>query len=221
MYIVRKRKLGVVPQIEALSREAGRIYTDTLVWFWRHVRRHHLWLSSAMMQKRLRNGQPTILHSQSPQAVIQSFFVALAGWRKARTLNPDLKPPYKRKHFFKIIWKTAAIHIRDDQLVLANAKGTPPVIIPNWTYDLPVQVEIGWDGKQYELRASYQVAAPAEETGDIASADLDEVHYATIGTEDFALILNGRLLRSKRRYRNKLQGKLQAQMAKKGRGSRR
>ncbi len=221
MYIVRKRKLGIVPQIDALSRASGSLYTETVVWFWRHVRRHHRWLSKGAMQRRLRNGQPTTLHSQSAQAAIQSFCGALDGWRAARTLNPYLKPPYKRKRFFKIIWKASAIRIKDSCLLLANAKGTPALVIVDWRYDLPVQVEIGWDGTQHELRAVYTVPAASEQVGDVGSADLGEVHYATVGTEEFALILNGRLLRAKRRYRNKVAASFQTKLFKKRRGSRR
>ncbi len=164
---------------------------------------------------------PLFAYSQSAQAAIQSFFGALDGWRAARTLNPDLRPPYRRKRFFKIIWKASAIRIKDGCLLLANAKGTPPLVIVDWRYDLPVQVEIGWDGTQHELRAAYKVLAASEQVGDVGSADLGEVHYATVGTEEFVLILNGRLLRAKRRYRNKVVASFQAKLSKKRRSSRR
>jgi hypothetical protein len=64
---------------------------------------------------------------------------------------------------------------------LANGKGNPPVVIP-WAWGTPVQVEIGWDGKQYELRACYDLSQTAEDetnegaitpqTGEVAGVDL-------------------------------------------------
>ncbi len=93
MYIVRKRRLGIISQIDALSRASGSIYTQTVVWFWRHVRRHRRWLSEAAMERRLHNGQPTLLYSQSAQAAIQCFFSALDGWRQGPHTQPGPQAP--------------------------------------------------------------------------------------------------------------------------------
>lgn len=221
MYVVRKLKLGAFEALDRLSEESGRIYTLAKVWFWRIVRRKNIWLSEAALQRIVANGQPTILHSQSAQKAIQCFYAAIRTWRKARKLNPDLRPPRKRKRFYKVVWKNQAIKLKDGNLVLPNARGTDPVVIKCWSYEKPVQVEIGWDGKQYELRASYELKVEESANGKIASVDLGEVHPAVMGTETVHIILNGRLLRSKRRYRERIKGKLSAKIDRKKKGGKR
>ncbi len=221
MYAVRKLKIGISEDLDRLSREAGRIYTMAKVRFWRIVRKKNIWLSEAALQKVLSNGQPTVLHSQSAQKAIQCFYAALRTWRRARTVNPDLRPPKKTKRFYKVIWKDQAIKIKDGNLVLPNARATAPLIVKNWAHPLPVQVEIGWDGRQDELRASYKMETGSNMDGEVASADLGEVHPAVMGTGDTHIILNGRLLRSTRRYRERLKKKLAAKIDRKKKGGKR
>ncbi|RMH37590.1 MAG: transposase [Nitrospirae bacterium] len=221
MYLVRKRKLGRSETLDLFALESGRVYTMAKVWFWRIVRRKGIWLSEGTLQRLLANGQPTLLHSQSAQKSIQCFFEALRTWRRARTRNPDLRPPRKRKKFSKIIWKDQAIKVREGRLVLPNTRGTAPVIIDDWLSAKPVQVELGWDGKQYELRASYKTEPRETSQGFVASVDLGEVHSAVMGTDDVHVILNGRLLRSKRRYRERLKAKLSAKIDRKQKGGKR
>lgn len=221
VHVVRKMKLGQSEMLDRLALEAGRIYTLCVVWFWRHVRRHGIWLSQYAMQKRLQNGQPTILYSQSAQKAVECFFHALKTWRSERKSNPSIKPPHKLKKFFKVVWKKSTIRIIEGDLVLSNAKGTDPFVVKDWRFDLPVQVEIGWDGKQYELRATYEEESSKPEEGLVASCDLGEVHPAVVGTEDFHLILNGGVLRCKRRYREKLKSKLSVKIDRKKKGGKR
>ena len=222
MYLVRKLKLGTSEALDKLSEESGRIYTLAKVWFWRYVRRKNVWLSEGALQRVLANGQPTTLHSQSAQKSIQCFMSSLKTWRKARRINPELRPPRKNKRHFKIIWTNQAVKVKDGKLVLPNARGTNPVVIDGWTHPKPVQVEIGWDGREYELRASYKIANDGlSSEGLLASVDLGEVHPAVMGTENIHIILNGRLLRSKRRYREKLKAKLSARIDRKKKGGKR
>jgi len=218
---VRKMKLGRSETLDRLCREAGRIYTLSVVWFWRHVRRQGVWLSQYGMQKRLENGQPTILHSQSAQKAVECFFHALKTWRAERKTNPAIRPPHKLKKFFKVVWKKVAVRVINGDLVLSNAKGTDPFVVKDWKFDLPVQVEVGWDGDQYELRATYEQEAKAQEDGLVVSCDLGEVHPACVGTEDFHLLLSGGILRSKRRYREKLKAKLSSRIDRKKKGGKR
>jgi putative transposase len=121
-------------------------------------------------------------------------------------------------------WKSSAITVEGGKLRLSNAKGNEPLVIP-WVWDTPVWVEIGWDGRQYELRACYKLsdARPKEERekGGVAGVDLSEVHLAVAHDGENTYIANGRLLRSKRRYQNKLKARLSRLIDRKKRGSRR
>ncbi|MFS8810695.1 transposase, partial [Synechococcus sp. R65.1] len=124
----------------------------------------------------------------------------------------------------KVQWKSSAITVEGGKLRLSNGKGNEPLVIP-WVWDTPVWVEIGWDGKQYELRACYKIVdAPPKgekEEGGVAGVDLGEVHLAVAHDGEQTYIANGRLLRSKRRYQNKLKSTLSRLLARKRRGSRR
>jgi len=155
MYCVRRLKLGISEQLERLALAAGELYSKTLVSFWRVVRKKGLWLKPASLMRWFPNNGANELHSHSADAVVQSFFASLQSWRQRRKADSNAKPPRRRRRYFKVIWKSSAIKVRDGKLCLSNGKGNPPVVIP-WAWGTPVQVEIGWDGKQYELRACYQ-----------------------------------------------------------------
>lgn len=230
MYCVRRLKLGISEQLERLALAAGELYSKTLVSFWRVVRKKGLWLQPASLMRWFPNNSANELHSHSADAVVQSFFASLQSWRQRRKADPNAKPPRRRRRYFKVIWKSSAIKVQDGKLCLSNGKGNPPVVIP-WAWETPVQVEIGWDGKQYELRACYDLSPAAEDepnegaitpqTGEVAGVDLGEVHLAVAHDGVGTFIANGRLLRAKRRYQNKLKGKLSRLIDRKKKGSRR
>jgi len=168
----------------------------------------------------MENGQPTPLHSQSAQKSIECFYHALETWRSERKRNPRLRPPHKQKRFYKVIWKKSAIPLKEGILSLSNARGTPPLQIP-WKHEKPVQVEMGWAGRESEIRATYEGEVDPADRSVVASCDLGEVHPAAIGTRDFHLLLNGGELRAKRRYREKLKARLDARIDRKKKGSKR
>jgi putative transposase len=169
--------------------------------------------------KRLYNSKA--LHAHSADAVVESFCGALKSWRKRRKEDPDARPPRRRKRFFKVQWKSSAIRLKAGVLRLANGKGNDPLEIP-WPWELPRLVEIGWDGTQYELRAAYVVRPEAEPIGTkTAGIDLGEVHIAVAHDGENCTILNGRGLRSKKRYQNKTKAKLSVLIDRKQKGSRR
>jgi len=189
-----------------------------------------LWLKPASLMRRFPNNGANELHRHSTDAVVQSFFASLKSWCRRRQADPNAKPPRRRRRYFKVIWKSSALKVQDGKLYLSNGKGNLPVVI-SWAWGTPVQVEIGWDGKQYERRACYDLSQTAEDepneeaitpqTGEVAGVDSGEVHKAVAHDGVGTLIANGRLLRAKRRYQNKLKGKLSRLMARKKKGSRR
>jgi putative transposase len=91
-----------------------------------------------------------------------------------------------------------------------------------WAYEVPCQVEMGWDGQQYELRATYCVEPLVVlDCGEVAGVDLGEVHLTVAHDGTTTTILNGGHVRSIRRYQNKLKGKLDAKIDRKPKGSKR
>lgn len=97
-----------------------------------------------------------------------------------------------------------------------------------WRWETPTLVELGWTGTGYELRAVYvrdQSATDAQPqgqaSGKVAGVDLGEVHLAVVHDGERTTLYNGRALRAKRQYQNKLKAKLSAKQARMKKGSRR
>jgi putative transposase len=218
LYTVRRLKIGRTEQMDALSRAAGHLYSQVVVWFWRTVRHKDLWLKAKHLMRWLTSA---LLHAHSSDAVVQSFFAALASWQARRKSDPHAHPPRRRKRFYRVQWKATAIQVRNGLLFLSNGKGIAPLVVP-WRWDVPCLVEMGWDGTQYELRATYRLDEPdALAAGAVAGIDLGEVHPAVAHDGTQATLLNGRHLRSVRRYQNKIKARLAALRDRKKRRSHR
>jgi putative transposase len=181
--------------MDALARAAGELYSQVVVWFWRTVRHKDLWLKAKHLMRWLTSA---LLHAHSSDAVVQSFFAALASWHARHALDPDAKPPHKRKRFYRVQWKATAIRLHDGLLHLANARGTAPLVVP-WAWGLPCQVEMGH--------------------GAVAGVDLGEVHLAVAHDGTTTTILNGGCVRAVRRYQNKLKAQRNAYIDRKKKGS--
>lgn len=215
-YTVRKLKIGKTEQMDKLSLAAGELYSRTVISFWRTVRHKGLWIKPSSM---MRWHNSDSLHAHSADAVVQNFYASLKSWRARRKTDPNAHPPRRRRRFFKVQWKSSAIRVKDGKLILSNGKGNEPLII-DWAWDVPKLIEMGWDGKEYELRVCYATGeVPVKESGTVAGVDLGEIHLAVAHDGEKTFIVNGRLLRSKRRYQNKLKASLSTLIDVKKRGS--
>jgi putative transposase len=218
MYSVRKLKIGRSAQLDKLARAAGRLYSATAIAYWRTVNKQGIWLKASSMM-RWKNSDE--LHAHTADAVVQSFYASLRSWHSRRILDSSARPPKRLRKYYKLQWKKSAIKITNGMLVLSNGKGNERLTI-QWQWQLPVLVEIGFDGKQYELRATYAYDVITKPLGNkIAAADLGEVHPVVTHDGNTTIIVNGRLSRSKKQYRNKMLAKLSALMSTKQKGSRR
>jgi putative transposase len=225
MYLTRKLKLGRTDQLDRLARRAGHLWSTVAKLHWRFVDRQGYWLSKGQAQKMYCKDTDG-LHSQSAQAIADSFYDSLQSWRKKRDNGSyeGLRPPYKQKRYFKVQWKSSAIKLRDDGVLrLSNGRGTDPVLIDWPSGQEPKRVEIGWDGGQYELRAQYKVEEDQEPKGTKkAGVDLGERHLATVYVENEENIsVHGGRLRSLRRQHNRTLSNLRSEIDRKEKGSRR
>ena len=205
-YRVRRVKIGTSAQLDELARECGRLYSQALVSFWRTVRHTGIWLKPKHL---MRWHTSPKLHAHTADACVQAFFAGLKSWRERKKAgDPDVKPPHKRKCYFRIEYKRSAMVLKEGRLRLSNGKTTAPLILA-WPWELPNTVVIHWTGTQYEAIATYLQKPTDQAHGDkLAGIDLGEVHMAASHDGTVTHILNGRLLRSKVQYRNKLQAKL-------------
>ncbi len=218
MYKVRRKKIGNPVLLDILARAAGQLYSNTVKSFWRTVRRKGIWLKPSSMMRWLNS---KTLHAHSADAVVQSFYSAMSSFRVRRTSDPSAKPPSRLRTFYKVQWKKSAIRLVNKILILSNGRGNEPLMVP-WQWGLPVLIEIGFDGKEYELRATYSINTQLKPKGDkVAAVDLGEVHSMVGYDGEKVIIMNGRELRSKKRQRNKIIGAFSSLISRTKKGSRR
>ncbi|WP_263819741.1 transposase [Salinibacter sp.] len=225
MYLTRTLKLGRTDQLDRLARRAGDLWSTVAKWDWRFVDRQGYWPSKGQAQTMYCKGFDG-LHSQSAQAVADSFYDSLNAWRKKRKTGnyEGLRPPYKQKRDFKVQWKASATRLRDDGVLrLSNGRGNKPVLIDWPSGKEPKRVEIEEDGDQYALRAQHNVEEDEEPKGSTkGGVGFGEKHLATVyveGGEDTSV--HGGRLRSLRRQHNPTYSSLRSKIDRKNKGSRR
>jgi putative transposase len=211
MYQVRRVNIGKTDQLDELAHECGNLYSQTVVSFWRTVKHKGIWLQPKHL---MRWHTSKKLHAHTADACVQAFFASLKSWRqRSKQGDPDAHPPKKRKWYFRIEYKRSAMVLKDGKLRLSNGKGNNPLVL-TWPWELPNTVVIHWRGTQYEAIATYeQEQSSTQPQGNKAAGiDLGEVHIAVSHDGERTHILNGRYLRSKVQYRNKLQAKLNSRI---------
>lgn len=218
MYTVRRVNIGKTAQLDELAHACGEVYSQTVVCFWRTVRHKGLWLKPKQLMRWVNS---TKLHAHTADACVQAFCASLKSWYARRKNDPNAKPPRRRKWYFRIEYKSSALHHKDNVLILSNGKGNAPLIL-DWPWEKPKTVVIRWAGTQYEAIATYRVEVQEQPLGNkLAGVDLGEVHIVVAHDGEQTLIANGRLLRSKRQYQNKCKAKLSHLIDSKKKGSRR
>lgn len=219
MYQIKRVYIGKSPQLDVLAHACGEVYSNTLVSFWRVVRKKGIWLKAKHL---MRMHTSSHLHAHTADACVQAFFASLKSWRERRKNDPAAKPPHRRKWYFRIEYKRSAMSLKEGKLFLSNGRGNEPLVL-DWLWTLPQTVVIRWAGTQYEAIATYEPCCfPTPQTGErVAGIDLGEIHMAVSHDGEQTYLLNGRLLRSKRQYCNKLIATLDKKISAKKKGSRR
>jgi putative transposase len=184
------------------------------------LRKKNIWLSKNSMQKILKNRN---LHSQTTQGIIDVLYDNIDSWRQKRK-NGDIncRLPKKRRWYFNIIYKKSAIRLKNNKLILSNGKGNKPLEI-EWNFNIPKMIKISFNKVKmcYQINAIYDITPLENNNDNFAGIDLGEIHIAVVNTGKNTYIINGRKLRSKRRYQNKAKAKLEYLLSKKQRGSKR
>jgi hypothetical protein len=92
-YTIRRVNIGKTAQLDALAHAAGQVYSRTLVFFWRTVRKQGIWLKPKHLMRLIPTDPDHLLHAHSVDAAVQSFFAGLASWRERRKSDPNANPP--------------------------------------------------------------------------------------------------------------------------------
>ena len=126
MYQVRRVNIGKTHQLDELAHECGRLYSQTVLSFWRTVRHKGIWLKPTHLMRWYTSEK---LHAHTADACVQAFFASLKSWRTRRKSDPSAAPPWKRKWYFRIEYKSSALHHNDGVLTLSNGKGNAPLVL--------------------------------------------------------------------------------------------
>lgn len=217
-------------EADALNRESGRVYTETLVWQYRIYRRKGVWLSPGASERLGDALSPTTLHAHSRDAAQQAFHKACKTAKANRHLGA--KYPHKRKFYRTTIWKNTGIRVKDGRLLLSRARGLEPfsVALPPDLAALPaavfVEMRLVYDrvGRRYHwhLVVDDGVVPPDPPGDQILAADLGEIHPAAVANQQGdVVIFTARDLRALNQYRNKRLASLQSHQSRCKKGSRR
>ena len=210
MYTTKKLKYDRTLELDALADEAGRVYSKVVSLIRKIKGKKGFWLSEQSVKKymRLRGYN---LHSQTIQAIIESYFDSLKSYFQVVKSNPDAKPPKRTPKFFKVRWKSSAISLKDDILKLSNGKGVPPITLRSTV--LPVYVELYFQRSSYYFSLVYKVHTPPKrETGKAVAIDMGEIHPIVSHDGQQTIIYNGRALRAIKQYINKFKAYIQSKM---------
>lgn len=210
---------------DALNRESGRIYTETLVWHWRLCRRQGIWLRPGAAEKLGDSFSETTLHAHSRDAAQQGFYQACQTAQACRAAGRETRYPHRRKFYRTTVWKHTGIRVREGVVLLSRARGLEPISFA-WSGTEPLlEVRLVYELKQRRYFWHLVLEdgqAPAPAPGDrTAAIDLGEIHPVAITDGEEACILSCRELRSIAQQTNKELAALQKKQARCPRGSRR
>jgi putative transposase len=184
------------------------------------------WIGKTQLQAALKNKFP--LHSQSVQSVCHKHLFSRESAHQAKNKGMNNKYPYKKKKYFNTKWVDQAFRIKGNTIelslgILNNRRQQPiKITVPNLPDADIKEIELVFDRKLMIALSYDDGNATAENTGTaIVGVDLGEIHSITATTtENRAVIITGRKIRSIHRLRNKKLAEIQRLMSKCKKGSR-
>ena len=210
MYTTKKVKASKTPKLDILASEAGRAYSKVVSLMRKVKRKKGFWLSQGGVQKYMRL-KGYNLHSQTLQAIIQSYFDSLKSYFRVSKSNPDAKPPKRTPHFYKVRWIQNGITFKDGVVRLSNGKGNVPITLKSDVR--PAYVEMYFQRGSYYFSLVYEVQIPPKrKTGKAVAIDMGEIHPIVSHDGEHTIIYNGRALRAIKQYLNKFKGYIQSKM---------
>jgi putative transposase len=226
--MIRTRSIACsLPKAEAdaLNRESGRVYTETLVWHYRIYRRQGSWLSQGNAEKLGDFLSDTTLHAHSRDAAQQGFYKACKAAKACKALGLLAHYPRHRKYFRTTVWKNTGIRQREGHVLLARARRLEPILVPFETDSTVLEARLVYDLKQRRYFWHFVLENGQDPmlvaSGATAAIDLGEVHPVAITDGEEACILSCRELRSVAQQTNKKLEHLQKKAARCQKGSRR
>lgn len=104
MYYTRRLNLNSQKELcNSLAQESGDLYSKTVKFFWRTVRKKDLWLKPSSLMRLFNSNQ---MHAHSADASVQQFFSALKSWRKYARQLQDLNHQRDQENIVQSLGRT-------------------------------------------------------------------------------------------------------------------
>lgn len=232
--------------LRSMQREAATVWNDIVREATSYYFTWKKWLSKTEIPSVRK--QTYNLHSQTVQAIADKYEVNRETIRKLRKTDKKAKYPWRKKHFYCVPLKKASMDITDKTIVIKRAdfkinlidlltkkkkkgwnekfpKKNAHITIPNLAHEDISNcnyAEIVWRNGAYWF--CYSVSIPEKDLSGqeqkVAGGDLGEIHAVTVATEDKALLISGRTIRSISQFRAKALADLSKKMSRCKKGSR-
>ena len=219
IFQLKNKKL--IGQIYQGQLEAGRAFTQC-VRFHREIRAQKgAWPNKKTLRDLIKGNYA--LHSQTIQAIADTFWDNVLTTTKLRKSNKKIRYPYKEKRFYPLMWPEQAVCQEKNRLILPMGRGRKSLVIPLPTSETLGACKLVWnDG--YELHAVVDKETPnyVGKDANHATVDLGEIHLAAVTTNTGkALVVSGRAIRSLKRLKTKKLGLIARKRSRCKKGSRR
>ena len=210
MYTTKKVKMDKTPELDAIAHEAGRVYSKVVSLIRKIRKKKGIWLSKSAVRKQMRLRDYN-LHSQTVQAIIDSYFDSLMSYFRVSKTNPEAKPPKRTPKYFKVRWIQNGITFTNGFVRLSNGLGNAPILLKSDAK--PVYVELYFQRGCYYFSLVYEVQTPPKiDTGKAVAIDMGEIHPIVSHDGEKTIIYNGRRLRAIKQYLNKIKTIFQSKM---------
>ncbi|MFC5587389.1 RNA-guided endonuclease InsQ/TnpB family protein [Sporosarcina soli] len=248
MFVTHSFKIPYDEQLYAelrdMQREAASVWNDIVREATSYYFSFRKWLSKTDIQAVRK--QTYHLHSQTVQAIADKYVANRETIRQLRKTDKKAKYPWRKKQYYCIPLKKAAMDISAD--TIAIKKVTYELDLPalltkkkDWHQKYPKKyhsvkfsnlskenlakcnyAEVVWRNGAYWF--CYAITVPEKDISTYpfkaAGADLGEIHAVTVATEEKALLVSGRAMRSVSQFRAKALAELSKLMSRCKKGSR-
>lgn len=166
------------------------------------------WLNQTALQK-LTKGKYQ-LHSQSVQMLCQAFLANVDSTRANRRQGiKNMKYPWKTKKFYPVSWAAQSVKYSEGKLTLPMGKSRKSISFKIGLDFVPGACSLVWN-RGFELHIKQEaIVEDKKNTVVKATIDLGEIHHSAVTTNTAqGVIVTGRSIRSLKRQRNVVLGKL-------------
>lgn len=208
IYRLPYQKTEVFERLKAAQIEAAAVWNKCMEAHKECRAAKSPWLNQTALQK-LTKGKYH-LHSQSVQMVCQAFLANIDSTRANRRQGiKKMKYPWKTKKFYPVSWTAQSVKYNDGKLTLPMGKGRKYISFKIGLDFVPGACSLVWN-RGFELHIKQEVIVEDKKnTGVKATIDLGEIHHSAVTTNTSqGVIVTGRGIRSLKRQRNVVLGKL-------------